>query len=131
MWGARFCQPKAKTFNGNLIEPASALTREADRAFNIRIFACIEEALSNLGEGVTEAMFYQIRQRCSLPTAEFASRPAKLLKCLEDMLGSAGSKVVEGLIVREIRSAFGFAQSSPKIGLVQMIAEARQRYLTC
>jgi hypothetical protein len=96
--------------------------------FNGMIFACIEKALKTLGEGVAVSFFYQIEKKFGLPKEEFVSKPIELISCLEQLLGDAGSQVIEKLIVQEIKTTFQLQGSA--LTLESAIKSARRSFLT-
>ena len=76
------------------------------------IFSCIDRALRSLGDSVAASFFYQIERKSGLPREEFATKPLEIIKCLEELLGVAGSKIIERLIVQEIRNTFNLPSSN-------------------
>lgn len=99
-----------------------------DKGFNSSIFACIEKALKSLGESVAASIFYQIEKKFNFPREEFASRPIEFIRCLEEFLGVAGSKIIERLIVQEIRTQFELTGSN--YTLEDAITAAKKDFLT-
>ncbi|HVB11559.1 MAG TPA: hypothetical protein VNE86_00395 [Nitrososphaerales archaeon] len=103
---------------------------QGQKGFNVEIFICIEKALQSLGESVGLSFFYQIEKKFHFPREEFASKPIEFMKCLEELLGTSGSVIVERLIVREIRSAFNLRASPSNSTMEGAIAEAKKNFLT-
>ncbi len=103
---------------------------QVDKGFNVLIFNCIEKALKSLGESVALSFFYQIEKNFHFPKEEFVTRPLEFIKCLEEFLGVSGSKIIERLIVQEIRSTFDLPASSSNATLEGAIAEAKKDFLT-
>ena len=92
------------------------------------IFACIEKALKTLGDGVSVSFFYQIEKKFGLPKEEFVSKPIEFIRCLEQILGVAGSQIIERLIVQEIRSTFELQGQIPTLN--SAIESAKKSFLT-
>jgi len=104
------------------------LSTGEERGFNARIFQCIDRALGSLGEGVKESFYHQMKERSNLTVDKFATRPLELIENLREILGTAGSSIVEKLIIREIRLSFGL-NLRHGTGLMQAISEAKKSFL--
>jgi hypothetical protein len=102
---------------------------EAERAFNGKIFQCIDRALGSLGEGVKQSFYHQMKERSNLTVDKFAARPLDMVQNLRDILGVAGSSIVEKMILREINSSFGMHLSS-EVTFPEAVSEARKAFLT-
>ncbi|MDA4131047.1 MAG: hypothetical protein OK457_09775 [Thaumarchaeota archaeon] len=100
----------------------------AERGFNAKIFLCIDNALGSLGEGVKQSFYHQLKERSNLTADKFATKPLELIGDLRDILGTAGSSIVEKLIVREIRRSFGLNFHNG-VRLSDAIAEAKKAFL--
>jgi hypothetical protein len=100
----------------------------AEREFNAKIFECIDKALGSLGEGVKQSFYHQMKNRSNLTIDKFATRPKDLIENLRQILGVSGSTIVEKLIIREVRAAFGL-QLRSDIQLEEAISDARNAYL--
>jgi len=103
---------------------------QEEKGFNSLVFNCIDKALKSLGESVAQSFFYQIEKNFHFPREEFVARPLEFIKCLEEFLGVAGSKIIERLIVQEIRSAFDLQTASSNSTLEVTIREAKKNFLT-
>jgi hypothetical protein len=103
---------------------------QEEKGFNGLVFNCIDKALKSLGESVAMSFFYQIEKNFHFPREEFVARPLEFIKCLEEFLGVAGSKIIERLIVQEIRSTFDIPTSSSNATLEGTIREAKKNFLT-
>jgi hypothetical protein len=81
-----------------------------------------------MGEGVTQSFYYRIEREYGLSKEEMASKPEVVIEHLRQILGPAGTALVERLIVREIRKDFGldFKENLP---LSTALRQARTKFL--
>jgi hypothetical protein len=105
------------------------LSNASDLEFKAKIFQCIDVALGSLGKGVKESFYYQMKKRSNLTIDQFASRPSELIDALKEILGTSGFIVIEGLILREIRSACGI-DFKANVTIFEAIQIARSNFLT-
>ena len=101
---------------------------DAERSFNGKLFLCIDKALGSLGEGVKQSFYHQMKERSNLTIDKFAARPLDVIQNLREILGVAGSSIVEKMIIREMNASFGTALSSG-VSFPEAVQQARNAYL--
>lgn len=106
---------------------ALILQNQGEKGFNSMIFSCVERALKSLGDDVAISFFYQIEKKFCLPREELVSRPLELIHCLEQLLGVAGSRIIEKKIVHEIEIDFDLSSTT---SLERAITSAKRKFLT-
>ncbi len=102
---------------------------EAERSFNGKLFLCIDIALGSLGEGVKQSFYHQMKERSNLTIDKFASRPLDLMQNIREILGVAGSSILEKRILREMNSSFGIHLPSD-VRFPEAVTQARKAFLT-
>jgi len=99
-----------------------------EKGFNAKILECIDKALRNLGEGVQPAFYHQIEKKHNLPREQFVTKPIVIIEYLDELLGSTGSAILERLIVREVRKAFGL-KDERNLPLSSIIEDAKRKFM--
>ncbi|MFI5419990.1 MAG: hypothetical protein ACHQ1H_03395 [Nitrososphaerales archaeon] len=89
---------------------------------------CIDRALQTLGEGVQPAFYHQIEKKHNLPREQFVTKPKVIIEYLDELLGPNGSAVLERLIVREVRKAFGL-KDERNLPLSNIIEDAKRKFM--
>lgn len=77
-----------------------------------KILECVDRALKKLGESVSESIYYYLKNDFSLGKSEIPEKPEVFEKALTSIFGERGTKVIEKLIIVEIRNGFRLRGSS-------------------
>jgi hypothetical protein len=77
-----------------------------------KILECIDTAFRKLGETVAKSIFFYLKKDFSLERLEIPKKPEAFEKALASVFGEQGAKVIEKLILVEIRNAFQLEESS-------------------
>jgi len=77
-----------------------------------KILKCIDTALEKLGESVPTSIFYYLKRDFGLERFEIPKKPEVFEKALTSIFGKRGAKVVEKLILVEIRKNFNIKKGS-------------------
>jgi hypothetical protein len=79
---------------------------DEDKGFDGRIIDCIYKALDTFGPGTKATIYYQLREIHHLTSLDLQSKPNVMIDHLREILGGAGSMLIERLIVKEIKGFF-------------------------
>jgi len=77
-----------------------------------KILECVDTALKKLGETVAKSIFFYLKKDFSLERFEIPKKPEAFEKALASVFGEQGAKVIEKLILAEIRNNFQLKNSS-------------------
>lgn len=101
-----------------------------DRSFNTIIFECIDRGLSSIfGEDAVRALYFAAQQKFGVSKEDLDKRPVELIGCLEEILGNAGSALIEKAIIGEIRSEFNINEVKAELHLSEAIELAKKSFL--
>lgn len=70
-----------------------------------RVLECVDRGLASLGESSRQAIYWHFERSFGLTREEILRDPQEFKRVLEEMFG-IGARVLERLIVMEIRSEF-------------------------
>ena len=100
---------------------------DEDKGFNGRIIDCIDKALDTFGPGTKATIYYQLREIHGLTSLDFQSKPNVMIDHLREILGVAGSSLIEKLIVKEIKASFDLKMND-STSLAEAIDKARKKF---
>ncbi|MGB9778641.1 MAG: hypothetical protein ACPLW8_04475 [Candidatus Bathyarchaeales archaeon] len=72
----------------------------------LKIVECVDLALGKLGESVRESIYYHLKNDFLLEKSEILQKPEVFEKALTSIFGEEGYKVIEKMILAEIRKNF-------------------------
>jgi hypothetical protein len=113
-----------------LHSPTRFLSFQDSQSFNTKLFQCIDRAVTTIGTGVKEALYFQIQQKYGTKISDFRGDPVEFVGHLHDILGEKGSPVVDRLILLEIRSSFGVQLDLETTELEEAIRTCKRMYLS-
>jgi|GEM_PF-2409703 len=71
-----------------------------------RILECVDSALGKLGENVRQSIYYYLKKDFMLEKFEIPRKPEVFERALISIFGKEGCKVIEKMILVEIRKNF-------------------------
>jgi len=72
----------------------------------LKILECVDSALGKLGESVKESIYYHLKRDFMLGKSKIPREPEVFEKALTSIFGKEGYKVIEKMILTEIRKKF-------------------------
>jgi len=79
---------------------------------HLKIVECVDSALGKLGESARESIYYYLKKNFMLEKSEIPLEPEVFEKALTSIFGQEGYKVIEKMILLEIRKDFKLKRSS-------------------
>ncbi len=104
------------------------LAGENELVFNVRIFDCIERAMSLIGNAEKELILHQLAVQYQLSGFDIAKNPYALEQCLKESLGAFEAASVLVQTVDNISSSFK-VDLKDDCTLGEAIAEARNKVI--
>lgn len=77
-----------------------------------KILLCVDTALQKFGESVKNSIYYYLKKDFNLEKVEIPKKPEAFESALTSIFGEQGSKVIEKLILLEIKSIFNLEKDS-------------------
>jgi N-dimethylarginine dimethylaminohydrolase len=79
--------------------------------FELKILECVDSALGNFGESAKQSIYYHLKSDFMLEKSEILQKPEVFEKALTSIFGEEGYKVIEKMILTEIRKNFKLKRS--------------------
>lgn len=85
-----------------------------DTAFEVdrKILECVDTVLQKFGESVQKSIYYYLKKDFNLGKGEIPNKPEAFESALTSIFGEQGSRVIEKLILLEIKNSFKLERDS-------------------
>ena len=79
---------------------------------DLKLLECIDSALGKLGEAARQSIYYYLKKDFMLERFEIPRKPEVFERALTSIFGQEGYKVIEKMILLEIRKKFMLKRTS-------------------
>ena len=91
---------------------------------DLKILKCVDTALGKLGENVRQSIYYYLKKDFMLERSEIPRKPEVFERALTSIFGQEGCKVIEKMILIEIRKNFRLKRVLSFKKAIKVLSEA-------
>lgn len=95
-----------------------------------KLLIILDKSMKNIfGENTVEAVYYHLREKHLLKLEDIPRKPQTFAKAIKEIFGEEGAKIIETLLVKDLRTEFKI-KGQEKVGdLVKCMDELKTIYI--